>query len=1096
MPSKLSRFCEGLIEASWLAAIVLIPVFFNNYTSRIFEPDKAALLRSLALVAAAAWVVKLVDRGVHWDALRGGAEQPRTLGGHLRNLLRVPLAVPALGIAFSYLVSTLLSVVPNDSWGGSYYRLQGMYTWLAYLVLFAALIGNLRQRSQLNRLVSAAILASIPIILYALLQRYELEPLVITRRENEWQRVTSNLGAPVFLAAYLILIFQLTVMRLIQSISAAVHRQGSRLLNGLLAGGYFLLAGSQLFTVLLTGSRGAFLGLILGLLAFFLLLSLYWRKRWPVIVVSALGVALFAFLFLLGLPNGPFQGLMESQTLGNTFTRFARIFDETGDSARFRIVTWQIADNVFSNTQPFEYLDGRSDGLGAFRQVIGYGPETQWAASARFYVMELTRTAGKYLLTDRYHNELWDVLVTTGGLGLVLQIAFYAFLIYLPLRWLGVVPTRRMQILFWSLFFGLGVAGAAFLIWRQGANFGWMGFMFGVVLGVLGYLFLVALFARYEKLPLNLPMPYAILTMAGLAGVLAHWIEFSVSFTIVSTGMLVFIFAALVVLGGYILPRVQSAAQDNTVEESLAAAQQPQVVSGKAVAPSAVGGRGKRRGESAQAARRAPRSSGAWAAFWTEERFGMLLNALLVVLIVATLGYIFLQISTSTSIFRIIGDSLTRVHGASTSTWPALLLMVLVSWLGGCLILSWEDHKDAKPGAWLKPFGWMVLASGLVSLVFWLVQAGLLSSLLQMVQTSDEVMGRVTSFEGFLGVYYVFILLMLAAMAWTLVQPWPRRTALPRQSGFITASLMAVAAALMVIFTNLRVIQADSAVAALSPFLQQGQYTAALQPYEHAVEMAPTMDNYYLLTGKVYLGAATTATDSAQFNALISKSESWLKKGLALNPVNGEYLASLGTLYSNWASRVSDADRKAALVQLADQSFSRATQFNPQDSDLWNKWAYLQLGLLGQPEKAFESVQRALWIYPNSDMSYALLGDYYNDKGQALQGDERTQTYALAAENYLQAVTLNPDRLAYWLALGNAYSETGQYQQAIDAFNRGRNAFSASDTWQIDRVLAGLYARLGQKQAALDAIQSALNSAPDSAKPELEQLQTTINSMP
>ena len=54
--SKLSVFCEKLIEACWLAAIILAPLFFNVYSSRVFEPDKISLVRSLALVMLAAWL--------------------------------------------------------------------------------------------------------------------------------------------------------------------------------------------------------------------------------------------------------------------------------------------------------------------------------------------------------------------------------------------------------------------------------------------------------------------------------------------------------------------------------------------------------------------------------------------------------------------------------------------------------------------------------------------------------------------------------------------------------------------------------------------------------------------------------------------------------------------------------------------------------------------------------------------------------------------------------------------------------------------------------------------------------------------------------
>ena len=40
MQTKLSVFCDKLIEAGWLASAAVIPVFFNVYSSRVFEPDK------------------------------------------------------------------------------------------------------------------------------------------------------------------------------------------------------------------------------------------------------------------------------------------------------------------------------------------------------------------------------------------------------------------------------------------------------------------------------------------------------------------------------------------------------------------------------------------------------------------------------------------------------------------------------------------------------------------------------------------------------------------------------------------------------------------------------------------------------------------------------------------------------------------------------------------------------------------------------------------------------------------------------------------------------------------------------------------------
>jgi len=59
--SKLSQWCDRLIEAGWLAAIIVTPLFFNIYSSRVFEPDKLTTLRSIALVMATAWIIKFFE---------------------------------------------------------------------------------------------------------------------------------------------------------------------------------------------------------------------------------------------------------------------------------------------------------------------------------------------------------------------------------------------------------------------------------------------------------------------------------------------------------------------------------------------------------------------------------------------------------------------------------------------------------------------------------------------------------------------------------------------------------------------------------------------------------------------------------------------------------------------------------------------------------------------------------------------------------------------------------------------------------------------------------------------------------------------------
>jgi hypothetical protein len=92
------------MEAAWLAAVIVVPVFFNVYSSRIFEPDKITLLRTLGLVILAAWLVKLIEQGgAQWEQI------PRTGSGlkaNLQSLVHIPLIGPVLALAIVYVLAT------------------------------------------------------------------------------------------------------------------------------------------------------------------------------------------------------------------------------------------------------------------------------------------------------------------------------------------------------------------------------------------------------------------------------------------------------------------------------------------------------------------------------------------------------------------------------------------------------------------------------------------------------------------------------------------------------------------------------------------------------------------------------------------------------------------------------------------------------------------------------------------------------------------------------------------------------------------------------------------------------------------------------
>src|SRR5262249_45284296 len=269
MPNRLSRYCDGVMEACWLLGLVITPLFFDISSSRVFEPDKITLLRSLALAALAAWVVKVISEG------GPRFEAARSEYGSLRGLLRAPLVVPVLVLMIVYIISTIFSVSPYASLYGSYQRLEGTYTTFSYLILFAVVVANLRRRAQVDRAITIVIVTSLPISLYGIIQHYKLDPLPWGGDTTE--RVTGNLGNAIFLAAYLIMAAPVGLGRVVTSFHSILTDPDPKQLpyNVVRAAIYIFIFAVNLVAIFFTGSRGPWLGLMAGFFFFFVLLSLH-----------------------------------------------------------------------------------------------------------------------------------------------------------------------------------------------------------------------------------------------------------------------------------------------------------------------------------------------------------------------------------------------------------------------------------------------------------------------------------------------------------------------------------------------------------------------------------------------------------------------------------------------------------------------------------------------------------------------------------------------------------------------------------------------------------------------------------------------------
>jgi tetratricopeptide (TPR) repeat protein len=316
MPTRLSLFCDKVIEAGWLAAVVLVPLWFNIYSARTFEPDKITLMRSIAIVMALAWLIKVAEQGL--GRVRSSQLRSEANAGSLtwvQRLFRVPLLAPLLLVILAYLVSTALSISPTVALWGSYQRLQGTYTALSYIVIFALVASQLRTRAQLDRLMTTIILTSLPVGLYGIIQRYGLDPLPWAG--DVQTRVASTLGNAIFLASYLIMAILPTLSRTLNAMRAILQEERVSWGNTILAAVYIFILAVDVIAVVFSGSRGPMLGLMAGTFFFILLalLSVYRQsaeRETPILK----WVAFSAGEVLLFLLSGSLAGVVAFAVLG------------------------------------------------------------------------------------------------------------------------------------------------------------------------------------------------------------------------------------------------------------------------------------------------------------------------------------------------------------------------------------------------------------------------------------------------------------------------------------------------------------------------------------------------------------------------------------------------------------------------------------------------------------------------------------------------------------------------------------------------------------------------------------------------------------
>jgi tetratricopeptide (TPR) repeat protein len=904
--TAIESVCEGVIEAGWLAALVVVPLHFNPYSRQTFDPDKTTVLHAVVLVMAAAWLIK---------ALAGGrlAASPPPARGDDGAWWRVPLVAPTVFLVLIRIVSAAASVDPYTSFAGSYARAQGVVTDLAYVSLFALVLAHLRTARQWRRIVFAVAITSFAVSSYAVLQRLGLDPVAWTRREL---RVGSTLGNPIFLAGFLLFVIFLTAREVVER-GRGRSRDGDG--DGALAHDLPMFAilvynlVLQVLAVVLAQSRGPVLGLLAG--SFVGTLALLLRRRGPeparrrawsglrrhAWLAPVAGMIVLLTLFAItSRPGTPAATRAQLPGVG----RLVAPFDLSAGTGRLRVLIWRGAIDLLRD------LGSHSDRGGSLaRLLVGYGPETFAVVYPRYQPSEMVSLDNPNAMPDRAHNEPLDRLVMTGLLGFASWFWWWGALLLTALAGSHPHATPRRR-LFWALLAAGALAGAVAPAWFGLPEVGCAGLTAGMIAGLVLFLAVTARDDSGETASARTVREA--LSIVLLATATAHLVEISLGIAVTATNVYLWFFASVLVATErrwLALDVPEPSADDETVPARAS------VIAG-----------------------------------------------LLAGLAISTLLFAFLSNrGDSSSPTAVLAAALTGGDGIGFA--GGALWLPLLAWLASAALAASLEPKRSP-----RSSGWIFFVATLATAGTYLVNQALrLSHGTSMRHAGRALPDLLEHIARHAAVYTVFVLCwtLVAGGALGIVL---RRRASARTIGR-AAALRAMAAAVVLLPVTtlavgaaLRRPIADSLVKNAAPFAAAG-VADGFDVLRRAAALAPHEARFELEIGRTLVEAARSTKNDSNRVRWLSEARTALEAARSMAPLEPDHVANLARLAAVEAELASSEAEVRERFDAAAKSYESALALRPHWVTVMVEYAVTE-HRLDRPQHAFDLLDRAIEIDP------------------------------------------------------------------------------------------------------------------------------------
>lgn len=376
--NKIKRIIDIALEVLWLAIIFFVPIFFLRQCHNNFEIPKNILFQILTEILLFFYVVKLVisPKDQNW-------------------LKRIKKFWPAIIFIFILGISTVFSQVKWFSFWGSWERRMGFLTWSHFFIFSLILFLNLKSKKQIYRILVSILCSSVFVVVYGLMQSQGLDIFAWTYDPFERGRIFSTIGQPNFLGSWLLLVLPLPFV-------FSYHRNFKvKILTFL----FFLLL---LYILFLTKSRGAIVGLF-ALFAF-LLFAWLWSKNKKLIIIPIL---FFLIIIIFLFSNQTNVKDSNEPSISLPFLARLHSFTNLQEAGQYRLKHWQASLDLIKQ-----------------RPILGYGIATQRFNFPKYYQPEFAIYEKPNIYLDYAHNDILDVLLSAGFLGLISYLLFLGYVFW------------------------------------------------------------------------------------------------------------------------------------------------------------------------------------------------------------------------------------------------------------------------------------------------------------------------------------------------------------------------------------------------------------------------------------------------------------------------------------------------------------------------------------------------------------------------------------------------------------------------------------------------------------------------------------------